>query len=135
MAPDTKQNLFYTIYFLLLHNAEAIFYLSAVILFTLLALYKPTRGKVITMWGFLILLFAFEYNKHILEPLTLQFINSLITERPSFKIEYTINLILVKLVPTGLPIIGWCLVVLGFFFDKILKYIKIRFLNRKTLNL
>lgn len=134
MAPDTKQNLFYTIYFLLLHNAEAIFYLSAVILFTLLALYKPTRGKVITMWGFLILLFAFEYNKHILEPLTLQFINSLITERPSFKIEYTINLILVKLVPTGLPIIGWCLVVLGFFFDKILKYIKIRFLNRKTLN-
>jgi hypothetical protein len=134
MAPDTKQNLFYTIYFLLLHNAEAIFYLSAVILFTLLALYKPTRGKVITMWGFLILLFAFEYNKHILEPLTLQFMNSLITERPSFRIEYTINLILVKLVPTGLPIIGWCLVVLGFFFDKILKYIKIRFLDRKTLN-
>lgn len=134
MAPDTKQNLFYTIYFLLLHNAEAIFYLSAVILFTLLALYKPTRGKVITMWGFLILLFAFEYNKHILEPLTLQFMNSLITERPSFRIEYTINLILIKLVPTGLPIIGWCLVVLGFFFDKILKYIKIRFLNRKTLN-
>ena len=134
MAPDTKQNLFYTIYFLLLHNAEAIFYLSAVILFTLLALYKPTRGKVITKWGFLILLFAFEYNKHILEPLTLQFMNSLITERPSFRIEYTINLILVKLVPTGLPIIGWCLVVLGFFFDKILKYIKIRFLDRKTLN-
>jgi hypothetical protein len=134
MAPDTKQNLFYTIYFLLLHNAEAIFYLSAVILFTLLALYKPTRGKVITMWGFLILLFAFEYNKHILEPLTLQFMNSLITERPSFRIEYTINLILVKLVPTGLPIIGWCLVVLGFFFDKILKYIKIKFLDRKTLN-
>jgi hypothetical protein len=134
MAPDTKQNLFYTISFLLLHNAEAIFYLSAVILFTLLALYKPTRGKVITMWGFLILLFAFEYNKHILEPLTLQFMNSLITERPSFRIEYTINLILVKLVPTGLPIIGWCLVVLGFFFDKILKYIKIRFLDRKTLN-
>lgn len=134
MAPDTTQNLFYTIYFMILHNAEAIFYLLAIIFFTLLALYKPTRSKIITMWGFIILLFAFEYNKHILEPLRIQFINSIITERPSFRIEYTINLILVRILPTGLPTIGWCLVISGIFFDKILRYIKIRFLNRKKLN-
>lgn len=132
MAPDTQQNLFYTIYFLISHNAEALFYALCIFTTTLYALYKPTRGKIILMWGFIILLFAFEYNKHILEPLRQQFINSLITERQSFRIEYTINYILVRVLPKGLPVLGWSLVILGIFFDKILVVIKTQIKKFKT---
>jgi hypothetical protein len=119
MAPDTRQNILYAIYFLITHNAEALFYALCIIVTTILAIFKPTRGKIFIMWGFIILLFAFEYNKHILEPLRQQTITSLITERQSHRIEHTINYTLTRVLPKGLPIAGWMLVIFGFFFDKI----------------
>lgn len=105
---------------MLLHNYEAIFYALAIGTVTLWALYKPTRGKILMMWGFIILLFAFEYEKHILEPLRQQTIGSLITERESVRIEYVINKFFTKAVPLGLPILGWMLVIGGAFFDRLL---------------
>ena len=117
MSPDTQQNVLYTIYFILLHNFEALFYAGCIILVTLWALYKPTRTKIIIMWGFIILLFAFEYNKHILEPLRQQTINSLITERQSWRIEHYINKFTTRILPRGLPLLGWLLVIGGSFVE------------------
>lgn len=121
IAPDTQQNLLYTIYFIITHNFEAILYSVGILISLVLALYKPTRGKILMMWGFIILLFAFEYDKHILEPLRQQTIGSLITERQSWRIEHTINYVTMRVLPKLLPFIGWVLVVSGIFFDKILK--------------
>lgn len=126
IAPDTRQNILYTIYFIIIHNYEAIFYALGIILVTLWALYKPSRGKILMMWGCIILLFAFEYEKHILEPLRQQTLGSLVTERQSLRIEYVVNKFFTKAVPLGLPILGWMLVVGGIFFDKILKKLKSR---------
>lgn len=119
MAPDTTQNLFYALYFLIAHNAVAIFYAICILVVTVLSVIKPTRGKIFLMWGFIILLLSFEFNKHILEPLRIQTMESLITERHSLRIEYYVNTLFIKILPTGLPIVGWSLVIIGVFFDKI----------------
>lgn len=123
IAPDTRQNLMYSIYFLVLHNFEALLYSAGILITLIMALYKPTRGKLLIMWGFIILLFAFEYDKHILEPLRQQTIGSLITERQSFRIEHTINYVTMRVLPKVLPFFGWMLVIGGIFFDRILKII------------
>lgn len=131
IAPDTQQNILYMIYFIVLHNAEALFYAAGITITTLLALYKPKRGLIIMMWGFAILLFAFEYNKHILEPLRQQTIDSLITVRESWRIEHTINYVLTRVVPKGLPIFGWSLIGLGLIFDKV---VSLLFHNNKSIH-
>ena len=130
MSPDTQQNLFYTLYFLIQHNFIALTYSIAIILITFHILWKPTRGKILILWGFIILLFAFEYSKHILEPLREQTIQSLITERQSIRIEYYIDKFLIKIVPLGLPIFGWMLISIGFFFDSLFLLIKKIFTNK-----
>ncbi|KKQ38083.1 MAG: hypothetical protein US54_C0018G0006 [Candidatus Roizmanbacteria bacterium GW2011_GWA2_37_7] len=123
IAPDTQQNLFYTIYFLVTHNALVILYSSAIFFVTAHALWRPRRGKILLLWGFIILLFAFEYDKHILEPLQKQTIESLITQRESVRIEYYITKFLTRVVPFGLPVFGWMLVAIGIFFDRISVFI------------
>jgi len=119
ISPDTQQNIFYTIYFMLTHNALAVVYSLGIVISTCLLFYKPQRGRVLILWGFIILLFAFEYDKHILDSLKEQTINSLITERESVRIEYYVTKILTKAVPFVLPILGWMLIIVGVFFDRI----------------
>ncbi|MBP9691176.1 hypothetical protein KBD81_03805 [Candidatus Woesebacteria bacterium] len=120
MSPDTQQNIIVAVYLIVLHNFEAILYSVGIGATTLWALYKPTQGKILILWGFIFLLFAFEYDKHILEPLKKQTLNSLITERQSVRIEYVITKTFTKAVPLALPFTGWSLVIIGVFFDKIL---------------
>lgn len=113
IAPDTQQNIMYTVYFMLLHNFEAMLYSLGIFIMTLWMLYRPSRAKFLIFLGFVILLFAFEYKKHILEGLVEQTRNSLITERQSWRLERYINIILAKLVPLALPLLGWFLIIAG----------------------
>ena len=106
------------IYFIILHNAEAILYALGIISATLWLFYKPSRGKLMILWGFIILLFAFEYKKHIVEGLRDQTVNSLITERASWRIERYIDIVIVKLAPLALPIFGWLLIIGGLILGK-----------------
>lgn len=115
MSPDLKQNIFYTVFFIFLHNFSAIFYFTGIIISGLLLLIKPARWKVFLLFGFIILLFAFEYNKHIVEPLKEQTLNSLITVRQHFKVYRIVNIILTKALPRLLPLSGWSLLLAGFF--------------------
>ncbi len=113
IAPDTQQNLVYTFYFILLHNFEPLLYSIGILLMTLWMFYKPSRAKFLVLLGLIVLLFAFEYKKHILEGLVEQTTNSLITERQSWRLERYINIILAKLVPLVLPLFGWGLIISG----------------------
>lgn len=130
MSPDTQQNLFYSIFFLFIHNVLAIAYVVAIFLVTIHVLWRPKRGKILILWGLIILLFIFEYEKHMLEPLRQQTIQSLITERESVRIEFYINKFLTKIVPFGLPIFGWILISVGLFFDILYKKVQ-RFITFK----
>lgn len=113
MAPDTVQNIFFTIYFIFLHNFAAIFYSLGIIVGIVLSLWKPSRPYILIMLGFIILLFSFEYSKHIVEPLKEQTTNSLVTMRESPRIERVVHIVVARLVPLALPLLGWIMVLGG----------------------
>lgn len=114
MSPDLKQNIFYTVFFIVLHNFSALLYFTGIIISAILLVIKPTRWKTFLLFGFIILLFAFEYKKHIVEPLKQQTLNSLITVRQHYKTERAVNIFLTKALPLLLPLSGWSLIVMGF---------------------
>lgn len=113
IAPDTQQNLFYAIYFTISHNFEALAYFGSMGLALLIALIKPTRAMILIMVGFGLLLFGFQYNKHILEPLKQQTESALITERQSYRTQRAIDLAFARVLPKAFPIAGWSSIVCG----------------------
>lgn len=115
ITPDLKQNIFYTVYFTVTHNFLAFLYLAGIIGSLVYALIKPTRKSIFLLIGFIILLFAYEYNKHIVDGLREQTLNALITIQEHNKVRRIINIITLKILPFFLPIGGWSLVALGGF--------------------
>jgi hypothetical protein len=115
ITPELRQNIFYTVYFTVTHNLPVFFYGFGIISFALLAILRPRRSFILLLLGFIILLFAFEYNKHILEGLKEQTINALITIQEHNLVRRIINLVLVRLLPIGMPFVGWLLVFGGGF--------------------
>lgn len=113
MPADLKQNIFYTILFIAMHNFAAIFYAAGIVFSAVLLFIRPSRWGILFLFGFIILLFSFEYNKHIVEPLKEQTLNSLITLQEHNKVRRVVNLVLVKGLPRGLPLLGWTLVATG----------------------
>ena len=113
IAPDTAQNIRVMIDLIFLHNFLAIMYALGILVSLAISIYKPSRALVLMLVGFITLLFAFEYTKHIMEPLIAQTTGSLITERQSPTIERLIHVVLRRLLPLGLPIVGWLFVGLG----------------------
>jgi len=110
LTPDLKQNIFFMVYFIVRHNLSAIIYGAGILFSIILAIIKPSRKAMFMLLGFIILLFAFEYNKHIAEPLHKQTIESLITLKRYYKLEWIIQVVLTKVLPLLLPAIGWSFV-------------------------
>ncbi len=113
MSPDTQQNILYALYFLFLHNFIAIGYASGLALATLVGLWKPSRGRILLMVGFALLLLSFEYSKHIQDPLLEQTKQSLITERYSSRLERVITLSIDRGAPFALSVGGITALCLG----------------------
>lgn len=110
ISPDLKQNIITTIYLLFSHNHIAIAYLTGMIICIGLSIYKPSRFTILLFLGFLILLFAFEYDKHIINGLREQTTTSLITIQQHNRVRKIINLIISQLLPLFLYILGWGLI-------------------------
>lgn len=106
IAPELKQNIFYLIYFFVLHNWQVIVYGAGIIGASIAALWQPRRSFILWMIGFSLLLFAFEYDKHFKEPLHDQTIQSLITVREHAKVRRVVSISFNKLIPLGVPIVG-----------------------------
>ena len=113
IAPDLKQNIFVMIYSIIVHNFFAIVFSCGILVGILLSIIKPTRKSVLFLLGNSILLFAFEYNKHIRESLRDQTIGSLITLKRYYKLEWFINVFTIKILPVLLYITGLTLVVIS----------------------
>jgi hypothetical protein len=110
MAPvnaELRQNIMVTLYLLFAHNYIAFAYLAGVILAIALAFYKPSRFTTLITVGFAILLFSFEYDKHIVDGLREQTTNSLITMDPHYTLKHYIDLITTELLPVLLYVTGW----------------------------
>lgn len=113
LTPELKQNIFYTVYFTVTHNVPVFVYGTGILVSAVLAILKPKRSYVLFLLGFIILLFAFEYQKHILDGLKEQTINALITIQEHNLVRRIINIVLIKLLPIGMPVVGWSFIILG----------------------
>jgi len=78
-----------------------------------LSLYRPSRKSILLLIGFSLLLFGFEYNKHIVENLREQTLNSLITVQEHNQVRRVVNFITLKFLPLMLPVGGWGCVLLS----------------------
>jgi hypothetical protein len=116
VTPELSQNIFVTFYLLFTHNYEAIVYLVGVIFAILLALYRPSRFATLILLGFAVLLFSFEYDKHIIEPLRNQTVASLITLTPHYKLRKMIDLVISVIVPVMLYVVGWASLFVAIFY-------------------
>jgi len=115
ITPDLKQNLFYMIFFTVTHNAPVIIYGLGILYAVIHSIIKPSRGSVILLLGFILLLFGFEYNKHILDGLREQTLNALITVQEHNKVRRIINIITLKAIPFLTPLLGWIMVLSGLY--------------------
>lgn len=113
IPPDLQQNLINTIYLLFAHNYIVFAYFSGLLLSIVLSLFKPTRFTVFMLLGFAILLFSFEYDKHIIVPFRDQTLKSFITETPHYRLQQLIDLTISEILPIFFYILGWFFVYLG----------------------
>jgi len=113
IPPDLKQNIFYTVYFTVTHNLPVFIYGTGILVCAVLAILRPRRSYILMLLGCIVLLFSFEYDKHILEGLKEQTINALITIKEYGLVRRIINFVLVRALPFGMPLVGWSLVLGG----------------------
>ncbi|MDQ5981704.1 MAG: hypothetical protein QG570_461 [Patescibacteria group bacterium] len=115
----TTDSLLNTVYLTFAHNEYAIaFFLGTIISFFLL-LYKPSRYATLLLIGFSTLLIGFEYQKHIMEPLQNQTLESL--ESDGGASTLTLVRIFQKLLPFGFFTIGWGSIFSSIFLREFLK--------------
>lgn len=118
ITPDLKQNILYAVYFTITHNIPVIIYGLGIFISAVLAIKRPSRSLIFFLLGFILLLFGYEYQKHILDGLREQTINALITVQEHNKVRRIINLVLIKGAPILLPLVGWMSVGFGAFLFK-----------------
>lgn len=109
ITPDLQQNIFVTLYLLFSHNYIAIAYFIGLLIGIGLAIYRPSRYSTFILLSFAILLFSYEYDKHIIDALREQTLKSLITVNPHFRVQRVVNLVLTEIAPIFLYVTGWSL--------------------------
>jgi len=113
LTPDLTQNMVHTVYALFVHNYIVFAYFFGFLLAVMLSLKRPSRFAILLMLGFAILTFSFEYDKHIIDGLREQTLNSLITQKPHYRAQKWIEVIIGEILPILFYLLGWCLIYLA----------------------
>lgn len=113
LSPDLQQNVAITAELTVLHNFWALSYFAGLLASIIWSIWRPSRAASFAFLGFGLLLFSFEYTKHILEPFRNQTMNSIITEQQHLQAQRLINGSIVKLVPFGSFAAGWSSLVIS----------------------
>lgn len=116
LSADIRQSIFVTLYLMFSHNYEAIAYFSGMVLGIVLMIWKPSRFATFIMLGFAVLLFQFEYDKHIIVALRDQTLTSLATTATHQRFTKMVSLFISDLVPILLYLLGWGMVFLSIVF-------------------
>jgi hypothetical protein len=112
--PSFATNLVETIYQLISHNYEVLAYFSVLCLAILYAVKQPTRANVIMVIGLALLVFNFEFEKHISEGLRAQTEQSLTQGASLPKVRSFTKLLFEFIIPVGSYFAGWALLVISF---------------------
>ena len=107
ITPDLQQNILVTIYLLFSHNYIAFAYFAGLCLSIALSIWRPSRFTTFCFLGFGILLFSYEYDKHIIDAFREQTMKSLITIQPHYRLQHYLNLTITELLPVLFYILGW----------------------------
>lgn len=109
VTPDLQQNIVTTVYLLFAHNYIAFAYFTGVLTGIYLSFFRPSRYSTMILLGFAVLLFSYEYDKHIIDALRTQTINSFITTTPHYKVSRIIDLFISEILPILFYVAGWFL--------------------------
>lgn len=108
---DLTDSIFATIYSTFDHNNLVIAYALAALLSAFLVYLRPNRFHLLLLFGFSILAFNFEYEKHLIAPLRDQTLKALAPDPLShIRTQRYTEVFLSVLVPIGLYVIGWSLI-------------------------
>ena len=107
------QGIFQLIYFTYLHNQLVIGMLAAALVSLWLLIKKPTRQLVFFFLGFLILIFHFEYQKHIVQDLADQTISTLFLEEGHYRFRWLTKVAIYHGLPLLMWLAGWGSIILG----------------------
>lgn len=113
ITPELGQNIFVTVYLLFSHNYIAMAYFTGLILGIILSVKWPSRFSTFTLLGFGILLFSYEYDKHIIEGFRQQTLRSLITLQPHLRLQRLINVTISEILPIVFYAAGWAFLYLA----------------------
>jgi hypothetical protein len=113
VSPDISQGIVTTIYNTFSHNSEAFAYFVGMCIGIGLMIRKPSRFATFVMLGFALLLFGFEYDKHIIIGLRDQTLTSLATARPHLRFNRIVSIFISELLPIIFYAAGWVLVFLS----------------------
>jgi len=115
-SSDLIQSLINTSYSFFSHNYTVLVYLFGSLLSAVLCLIKPSRFHLFLFFGFLILSFTYEYDKHLIEPLRNQTLESLLGSVESQahpKVNKVVELVVSELIPVCLYVLGWGMIFVG----------------------
>lgn len=107
ISPDLQRSMINTIYLTFTHNYIAIAYFTGIIISLGIAIYRPSRFTILFFLGFALLLFGYEYDKHIINAFREQTLNSLATEVTHRRLQKLINLIISDVLPIFFYVTGW----------------------------
>jgi len=110
---DLGQNIVHTAYALFAHNYIVFAYFFGFLISVGISIKKPTRFSVLMMLGFALLTFSFEYDKHIIEGFRNQTLQSLISEKPHYRLQRWIEIIIGEVLPIFFYLAGWVLIYLA----------------------
>ena len=116
ISPDIGQSMMVTLYLMFSHNYEAIAYFSGMLLGIALSVWKPSRFSIFVLLGFAVLLFSFEYDKHIITGLRNQTLLSLSTAQPHLRFQRLINLFISEFLPIFFYVLGWGMIFTSIFY-------------------
>jgi hypothetical protein len=115
VTSDLSQNIVHTIYLTFAHNYILLAYLIGLAISVMMALKKPSRYATLLILGFAILAFSFEYDKHIIDGLREQTINSLITVQQHNKVQKLTTTLITDVAPLVFYIGGWVVLFIAIF--------------------
>lgn len=113
ISPDLKQNAIITLYLFFTHNYIVFAYAGGLLLSIIISLIRPSRFSILMLLGFAVLVFSYEYDKHIIVPFREQTIQSFITQTPHYRLQKIISLTISEILPMLFYLIGWGFVYVG----------------------
>lgn len=111
-----EERIISNVYALFAHNYIAFAYFFGLLLAIGLSIYRPSRFTVFSLLGFAILLFSYEYDKHIIAPFRDQTIRSLSLTESHYKISRLIDLVITNILPILFYVAGWFFIYLAIYY-------------------